>query len=299
MRRWILLTVISLTLILPMGAMAAVLTFDDIDPTMLYHERIPNGYGGLDWENMGYVYPFTQYSNTGYEFGLVSGDYVAYGRARNPALSPPITVTVSADRMDFSGAYLSSAWYDNNIITVEGWYGGALKYSTSVTVDVGNPTYYSFNYFGIDTLTMVSSNWQFVMDNFTYNVPDAISCVGFEPPCDDGTVRVNKNRALPLKAELFDADGNPITDAFIGDASPLIKVERSAGTPSAVDVTDDALPVGHGTEGNEFVYDEGKWLHNLKINNYSSTGIYTVTMESPDESIYVIDPTCTATFVIE
>ena len=67
-----------------------------------------------------------------------------------------------------------------------------------------------------------------------------------------------------------------------------------------VDVTDDALSAGQGTDGNQFVFnDEDKWQFNLKIKNYDAPGTYTITMVSGDDSEYVIDPTCEASFVIE
>jgi sugar lactone lactonase YvrE len=125
------------------------------------------------------------------------------------------------------------------------------------------------------------------------------SCVGFEPPCDTGPTRVRKNRVLPLRTELAGSDGFPIADVDIGDLLPCINVVRNAGISDAQDVTSEALPAGQGTDGNEFIYNDGKWCYNLKTKNFSSPGTYTVTMESPDTAIYVIDPTCTVTFVIE
>ena len=86
---------------------------------------------------------------------------------------------------------------------------------------------------------------------------------------------VKKNRALPLKAQLFDSDGNPITDLDIV-APPVIQViftPATGGTP--LDVTDDALPAGQGTEGNQFEFSGGKWQFNLKTQNYTSQGTYT------------------------
>jgi hypothetical protein len=67
---------------------------------------------------------------------------------------------------------------------------------------------------------------------------------------------------------------------------------------SPIDVTDYALAVGLGTEGNEFVFtNDEKWQFNLKTSNYSANGIYKVSMVPGDG--YVIYPTCEASFVIE
>lgn len=124
------------------------------------------------------------------------------------------------------------------------------------------------------------------------------SCSGFEPPMDNGAVTVKKNRALPLKAQLLDETGTPLTDADI-IAAPVIQVMFQPQSGTAIDVTDDALPVGLGTDGNEFVYTGSNWQYNLKTHNYTASGTYTIIMVSGDESEYVIDPTCEAVFVIE
>ena len=123
------------------------------------------------------------------------------------------------------------------------------------------------------------------------------TCSGFEPPMDKGAVKVKKNRVLPLKAQLL-ADGQALTDADI-IAPPVIQVIFEAETEEADDVTDDALSAGQGTEGNQFEFSDGKWQFNLKTKNYAAPGTYTITMVSGDECEYVIEPTCTASFVIE
>jgi hypothetical protein len=116
-----------------------------------------------------------------------------------------------------------------------------------------------------------------------------------------GPVTARGNRALPLKAELFDANGYEVTDLEL-TAPPAIQVTfQSTGGGDAQDVTEDALPVGFGTDGNEFEYNlaDGVWQFNLKTKNYTAGGTYTITMVSGDESEYLIDPTCQAAFVRE
>jgi len=123
------------------------------------------------------------------------------------------------------------------------------------------------------------------------------SCLGFEPPMDGGPVTVQGNRALPLKAQLFDADGFAVTDLDIV-APPVIQVLFDTGMGGdPVDVTGDALPAGQGTEGNQFEFGVDKWQFNLKTTNLTAEGTYTITMISGDESEYTINPSCTAEFV--
>ena len=126
--------------------------------------------------------------------------------------------------------------------------------------------------------------------------PAVYSCVGFEAPMNGGPVSVKTNRALPLKAQLLDFNGNAIDETQI-EAPPVIQVTFEPGTPSAVDVTEDAVPVGLGTEGNEFVFKELKWRYNLKTKAFAASGTYLVEMVSGDS--YSIYPTCAASFVIQ
>jgi len=126
-----------------------------------------------------------------------------------------------------------------------------------------------------------------------------LMCSGFESPMDRSPVSIKKNRALPLKAQLFDADDFMVTDLDIM-APPVIQVQfTSAIGEPAVDVTDDAYPAGEGTEGNQFEYSDDLWRFNLKTRNQTAAGIYTISMISGNDLEYVIDPTCEAAFLIE
>ena len=136
-----------------------------------------------------------------------------------------------------------------------------------------------------------------------------VACLGFlfyyiyssfKAPMDKGAVKVKKNRVLPLKVELLDKDGNPVTDADIS-APPVLQVIYETGTPEASDVTDDALNAGLGTEGNEFEFTGSEWQYNLKTKDYSSSGTYTIAIVTSDVCGYLITNTYTsvAKFVIE
>jgi len=143
----------------------------------------------------------------------------------------------------------------------------------------------------------------FVLGGFTFNITcvspvPVFSCIGFEPPMDGGPVTVKKNRVLPFKAVIQDESGNPIIDLDIV-SPPVIQVLFDSGMELAVDVTDDALPAGQGTDGNQFEFGTDKWQFNLKTKNYTAEGTYTVSIVSGDDSEYTINPTCVGTFVIE
>lgn len=80
---------------------------------------------------------------------------------------------------------------------------------------------------------------------------------------------------------------------------PVVQVLfHSFAGGDAVDVTDDALPSGASTDGNQFRYstEDGVWRHNLRTRDHTSAGTYTITMVSGDALEYTIDPTCEANF---
>jgi hypothetical protein len=127
-----------------------------------------------------------------------------------------------------------------------------------------------------------------------------LTCNGFEPPMANYPVTVKKNRALPLKAELFDADGFALTDSDF-TALPVVQVLFDSGQGGdPVDVTDEVLSAGHGDEGNQFVFTEdGRWQFNLLTKNYSAPGTYIVSMDTGDDFEYVFDPSCLTEFVVQ
>jgi len=126
----------------------------------------------------------------------------------------------------------------------------------------------------------------------------SLSCQGFESPMDKGPVTVKKKKVLPLKATLLDGSV-PVTNLDIV-APPVIQVLYNSGVGAAIDVTTDALPAGQGTEGNQFEFDGTWWHFNLKTRRqYTAQGTYTVSIVSGDATEYVVNPTCTAHFVIE
>lgn len=132
-----------------------------------------------------------------------------------------------------------------------------------------------------------------------FEVPaPTFACVGFESPMHVGAVTVKKNRVLPLKAQLLDGTGHVITDTDL-IAPPVIHILFDSGITPAVDVTDQALSAGQGTEGNQFAFSGGTWQFNLQTKHYTAAGTYTITGVSGDASEYTIEPTCTAVFVME
>ena len=170
-----LLLVFLMVFGLSCSAGAVVLTFDDIDTGL--GGMIVDGYGGLNWSEMFYL--DSTLREDGYAYGTVSEPYVAYNCQSRPA-----TVSVSDGIFDFNGAYLTGAWNDGLNIEVKGFLGISQVYLRTVIVDTVSPTWFDFNFLGIDTLSFNSfdgvnaeylggSGYHFVMDNFTFNeVPE-------------------------------------------------------------------------------------------------------------------------------
>lgn len=167
----------------PAQGASQTLTFENQvglpDPGNIDGASIPNGYGGLNWNNFYYLNASTYIGNpSGYSNGLVSGKNVAYnagGDGASLSVSSPGVFT-------FNSVYLTAAWNDGLSVVVDGYLGTTLLYSQTVIVDTSHPTAPTiFNFAGIDSLTFTSSGGSrhdgfvgagdhFVMDDFTFTL---------------------------------------------------------------------------------------------------------------------------------
>lgn len=154
---------------------AAVITFDDL-PKVEFADVINNGYQGFDWSWFNYIDKFSL-PNTGFEKGVVSGNYAAYNDFA-------ATATTSGKSFDFNGAYLTAGWNDGLKIEVSGFAHGIAQYSKTVVVNTTQSQWFEFNFTGIDALSFRSYGGErnplldnegehFILDNFTYNEPIA------------------------------------------------------------------------------------------------------------------------------
>ncbi|HIJ95845.1 MAG TPA: PEP-CTERM sorting domain-containing protein [Desulfuromonadales bacterium] len=152
---------------------STVLTFEGLPSS----QKIANGYGGLTWEKMYAIDKNTVAFASGFEKGHVSGDYVAFNYCGYEAKA-----SLADGYFDFFGVYLTAAWNHGLAIDVKGWKDGVRIYDTVVNVDDDKATYFNFNYRGIDSVTFNSyggtdagttgNGTQFVMDDFTFAVPE-------------------------------------------------------------------------------------------------------------------------------
>lgn len=152
------------------SAAPTVITFEEFagGPNL-----IPNGYFGLNWDNMYHVNGSTEFTNSGYENGAVSGVRTAANGFANPA-----AITVSGDPFNFFGAYFTAAWNNGLSITVEGYLNGSLDYTSTFQVNAAGPTFFPLNYSNVDELRFSSFGGvnagldgigeHFAMDDFTF-----------------------------------------------------------------------------------------------------------------------------------
>ena len=132
-----------------------------------------------------------------------------------------------------------------------------------------------------------------------YSVP-RLNSIGFDPPFDE-IISIKKNICVPLKAELFDIDGNPVTDSDISNP-PILVMDSYSSVISAVDSTIiDQIPLSEVIDGIQFSFIGNRWCCNLKIKDYYiGPGTYTFKMISGNKSAYAIGAAnSTVTIVVE
>jgi hypothetical protein len=134
-------------------ASAALITFDDLPAAQLGGTVVPNGYRELNWSNMFYLNASNNNLGppSGYMNARKSFPHVAFMGDDSIGKS----VVVSGPVFDFNSAWLTAAWNNGLNVRVQGYSGGingTLLYDRTVTVNTSGPTFFTFNYLGIDTL---------------------------------------------------------------------------------------------------------------------------------------------------
>ena len=132
-------------------AQTEVIGFDDLPWKAVGGYPIPNGYGGLQWQNFDYLNAVFYIGNpSGYLNGMVSQDYVVYNVGGQPA-------QLIGGTFNLSSAYLTGAWNDGLQVEVQGFVGVTLVHDNTYTVNATGPTLINFNYLGVDKVNFISS----------------------------------------------------------------------------------------------------------------------------------------------
>lgn len=130
------------------------------------------------------------------------------------------------------------------------------------------------------------------------SVPE-LTCSGFNSPFDEPLYLSKKTKkTIPAKITLVDDEGYEV---HVGDiaAPPVINVEFSGFVYGDGANGEDLLePVGSSNDGNAFNFnlETLQWEYRLGTKQFSESGTYTVTVNSGDETEYMIDGSCTNTF---
>lgn len=156
------LLVASLSLSAPnVHAITHTIDFENIYtfPSGAYGQ-MPPGYGDLTWN---------QYSWWLTDFWFphaVVGNVALYNRDRG-------AITIGfGHQVVFDSAYITPIFRTLDIV-VEGWTGGDLLYSQTLTLSNAQPNLLSFDYAGVDTIGIRSTTpgW-FTVDTVTYSNPE-------------------------------------------------------------------------------------------------------------------------------
>jgi hypothetical protein len=154
----------SLTLILVFSGVASalVVTFDDVPGASQFStSEIADGYGGLNWDQMHVIHE-DLIPNSGYDYGVVSGQYAAFNAWDNTAM-------ISDGDFDFTGAYFTSAWDATNTLNILGYDDNVQVYSAQVVMNNLAPVWFQADWADVDQLVFSTTGSHFVMDNFTIN----------------------------------------------------------------------------------------------------------------------------------
>lgn len=145
-------------------ASATVLDFEGVTQLSCC-ETMPNGYGGLDWQNF-YIIKDTNHPGTGYQRGVISGEFAGFNGNGLPA-----SITATADAFSFDGGWFTSAWYEGNELVIEGFSDGdaVADYSLTVTLNTQTPLFLDVNWTGLQRLRFTSSRDHFAVDDLRIN----------------------------------------------------------------------------------------------------------------------------------
>ncbi len=141
---------------------ARLLDFEDADPSGDGLNKVPNGYGGLDWSNFNAIRDSFTEGSIGYVNGTVSGSLALYSSSGHPASFS------RAEPFDLISAHLTLAWpkAEGERLTVEFWRGGLLLRRDSFALSAYAPLFYLPQVRDVTEVRFSTARaWQFVLDD--------------------------------------------------------------------------------------------------------------------------------------
>jgi hypothetical protein len=163
--RILLLVALVTTLGVSAFGSAYTLTFDDLPYPGLFLP-IPNGYGGLNWNdpNTGqqeYYLDGTLYPGTGYDNGIVSPNNVAFD-----GFAAGATLTTVSGFLSLDSGWFTSAHF-TNVDEIDTYLGGNLTGAFVFPALTSQPTFVDFGGVLFDTMIIFSDGDQLAIDNLT------------------------------------------------------------------------------------------------------------------------------------
>ena len=142
-----------------------VASFDDLIRTREVR-KIPNGYQGLDWDNITAIH--NKFSSAvGYHNVVVSGHFSAYNS------SGQVGSVRSDEPFDFVGGYFAVAHgrRHGEVLVLEGYADDELVYEDEFPLGAYFPTYFRADYLQITKLVIRTERyWQVAMDDLEFRV---------------------------------------------------------------------------------------------------------------------------------
>jgi hypothetical protein len=183
---------------------------------------IPVGYEGFNWDNF-YTLHQSYRPGSGYDTGVVSGEWVAYNASGEMA-------ALSDEDFNLESGYFTSAWYNDNEITIRGYQDGVEVATQVFTVGTTGPTLINFKdgFDGIDRATFSSSNEHFALDDLTISREEVIPGDGDKIALDGGTA---DDITAVLNSLTTNADG----DAVVNYRGATMTLENIAATDVTAD----------------------------------------------------------------
>lgn len=146
----------------PAAAAGRVLDFEDFDVGAV--TKIPNGYAGLDWDNLNAI-ELAFAEGEGYSNGALSGRHVAYCGSGHPVT---IASRAGGRPFDFLGAAFAVGWEraEGETLIVQATRAGVALPEERLRLSSLGPVRFQADYRAVDRVVLRTERyWQFVVDD--------------------------------------------------------------------------------------------------------------------------------------